>query len=83
MQNLDIGTKTAAASVSAGLFRMTIMPIDAIKTNMQVGGSLKPLMAKVRSSGIGVLWHGALGSAGATMIGEWSFLVTVLLVVGS
>ncbi len=30
-KNLDVGSKTAAASVSAGLFRILLMPIDAVK----------------------------------------------------
>ncbi len=70
-KNLDVGSKTAAASVAAGLFRILLMPIDAVKTSMQVGGSFKPLAQKIKTSGVGVLWHGALASAGATMIGHW------------
>ena len=75
-KDLDIGSKTAVASVSAGLFRVTLMPIDAVKTNMQVGGSLKPLLHKMKVSGPTVLWHGALGSAGATMIGHFPWFGT-------
>jgi hypothetical protein len=70
-KKLDVASKTAAASVAAGLFRIVLMPIDAVKTSMQVGGSFKPLAQKIKTSGVGVLWHGALASSGATMIGHW------------
>lgn len=75
-KNLDIGTKTAAASVTAGLFRLALMPIDAIKTSMQVGGSLKPLRTKIATSGVGVLWHGALATYTATMVGHFPWFGT-------
>jgi hypothetical protein len=47
-KDLNIGAKTAAASFSAGLFRILLMPIDAVKTSMQVGGSIKPLAHKIK-----------------------------------
>lgn len=75
-KNLDVGTKTAAASVSAGLFRMCLMPIDAVKTSMQVGGSLKPLLGKLKASGPTVLWHGAFAASGATMLGHFPWFGT-------
>jgi len=75
-KNLDIGSKTAAASLSSGLFRMTLMPIDAVKTSMQVGGSLKPLLGKLKTSGPGVLWHGAFAASGATMLGHFPWFGT-------
>merc|ERR1711916_267293 len=59
-----------AASISAGMFRMVIMPIDAVKTSIQVGGSLKPLLGKIKASGgpLSVVWHLQL-SAGAAAAG--------------
>lgn len=36
LKGLPIGLKTVAASFSAGLFRILLMPIDACKTTMQV-----------------------------------------------
>ena len=35
--HLPIGVKTMAASASAGAFRIFLMPVDAVKTIMQVG----------------------------------------------
>lgn len=35
--DLPVAVKTAAASASAGLWRIVIMPIDALKTTLQVG----------------------------------------------
>ncbi len=34
--DLPVAVKTGAASVSAGLWRIAIMPIDALKTTLQV-----------------------------------------------
>jgi len=42
------GIKTATASIAAGLFRIVIMPIDTIKTSMQVHGSIQPLLTKMK-----------------------------------
>jgi len=70
-KNLDVGTKTAGASIFAGAFRMVLMPIDAVKTSMQVGGSLKPLLGKIKTNGIPVLWHGAFAAWSATVVGHF------------
>ena len=35
-RHLPIGIKTVAASFSAGMFRILLMPVDACKTTMQV-----------------------------------------------
>ena len=65
--------KTGAASVAAGGFRILLMPIDACKTVLQVEGAhgMALLRAKVAASGPRVLWAGALGSAGATLVGHY------------
>lgn len=34
--DLPVAVKTGAASLSAGIWRMAIMPIDALKTTLQV-----------------------------------------------
>lgn len=38
-KDLPVGVKTLAASASAGAFRIFLMPIDALKTIMQVSQS--------------------------------------------
>lgn len=35
-KNLPVGVKTLAASAAAGTFRIFLMPVDALKTIMQV-----------------------------------------------
>jgi len=70
-RDLPIWVKTGAASVSAALFRIILMPVDTIKTTMQVQGKdgLANLMTKVRTKGPSVFYHGSLASAGATAVG--------------
>eukprot|EP01035_Chromulina_nebulosa_P013758 gene13758-18238_t len=52
--------KTAFASVAAALFRIVLMPIDTIKTTMQVEGQdgLTKLLAKFRVVGISTFYQG-------------------------
>jgi hypothetical protein len=38
---------------------------------MQVGGSMKPLLSKIKANGIPVLWHGALAAWTATVVGHF------------
>lgn len=47
--NIPTPVKTIAASASAALFRIFLMPIDAVKTTLQVEGQtgLSKLMTKV------------------------------------
>lgn len=68
---LPAAVKTMAASLAAGGFRIFLMPVDAVKTSMQVNGSISPLASKIRASGPGVLYHGALASAAATTAGHY------------
>lgn len=62
-RNMNTAFKTAGASVAAGAFRVFLMPIDAVKTIMQVEGKngLSILGQKIRAHGPLVLYHGALG----------------------
>lgn len=74
---LPVSVKTAAASVSAAGFRIFLMPIDACKTIMQVEGKdgLKILGNKIRANGPHVLWSGALGASGATLVGHYPWFL--------
>mmetsp|Transcript_19142 Transcript_19142/g.38699 ORF Transcript_19142/g.38699 Transcript_19142/m.38699 type:complete len:305 (-) Transcript_19142:154-1068(-) len=75
---LPVGLKTFAASCAAAGWRMVIMPIDAMKTIAQVEGkgAIGKLFNKVRAGGPIVLWHGAFGAYGATLVGHypWFFV---------
>ena len=47
--NIPVGVKTVAASASAAVFRIFLMPVDALKTTLQVEGAagVKTLSNKV------------------------------------
>merc|ERR1719412_1046062 len=76
--DMPIVAKTGAASVTAGLWRICITPIDTLKTTLQVEGkqALPLLGAKIRTHGILVSFHGALAAASATMVGHYPWFLT-------
>jgi len=51
-RNLNVGFKTVSASVAAALFRIFLMPVDTIKTTMQVTGKFSAVVDKVKTNGI-------------------------------
>lgn len=77
-RNLPVGVKTLAASASAGVFRIFLMPVDALKTILQVEGKngLPALKSKVKANGPGVLYHGALAASAATFAGHYPWFAT-------
>ena len=76
LNSLPVFLKTGFASVSAGLFRILLMPVDTLKTSLQVEGSMSNLSNKLKTSGPRVLFNGSLSSAGATMVGHYPWFVT-------
>ena len=77
-KNLSISAKTFCASSAAAFWRICLMPIDAVKTNMQVHGKVgvDQLFSKVRTSGPRVLYHGSLAAYSATFVGHYPWFVT-------
>mmetsp|Transcript_22534 Transcript_22534/g.28431 ORF Transcript_22534/g.28431 Transcript_22534/m.28431 type:complete len:291 (+) Transcript_22534:69-941(+) len=75
-KDLNVGVKTVAASMSAALFRIFLMPIDTVKTTMQVTGKFSNVVTKVKTSGPLVLYHGSLASASATFVGHYPWFFT-------
>lgn len=71
-------TKTFFASTAAALFRIAIMPIDAIKTSQQTDGAkgLALLLEKVSAEGISTLYAGALAASFATFLGHYPWFIT-------
>ena len=65
--DLPIGVRTACASAAASVWRIGLTPVDTMKTTMQVQGpaGYKLLMAKVGTSGVSVLWSGAMANFAA------------------
>jgi len=77
-RDLPTAVKTLGASASAAAFRIVIMPLDTVKTIMQVEGKqgLTKLSAKIKTSGPPALWHGALGASAATFAGHYPWFAT-------
>jgi hypothetical protein len=79
-QQLDLPAwqSTGVASLGSSAWRLVLMPLDSLKTTMQVHGPQGwPLLRqKVRRSGAGVLYHGYLGTAGAGMLGYYPWFFT-------
>lgn len=75
---IPVAAKTVAASLAAGLFRIFLMPVDAVKTIMQVEGAngLQSLGNKVSKGGPTVLYHGALAASAATFVGHYPWFAT-------
>ena len=73
-----MAVKTGAASITAGVWRMSIMPIDTLKTTLQVEGrpGLKLLRDKIGARGPFVLFHGAFAAASATAVGHFPWFFT-------
>ena len=71
--------KTIFASVCAALFRMTLTPIDTLKTTLQAqgAGGTAILRQRIRTDGIGSLWWGAFATAAATFVGHYPWFATV------
>lgn len=66
------------SSITAGLFRIGLVPVDTLKTILQVEGknALNILSNKYSQGGIRVFFHGALASAGATTVGHYPWFFT-------
>jgi len=67
-KNWPVAVKTVFASGAAASYRILLMPVDTVKTIMQVEGQqgLSILMSKMKKSGPTVLFHGAIGASVGT-----------------
>ncbi|CEO95248.1 hypothetical protein PBRA_004014 [Plasmodiophora brassicae] len=77
-KDLPISVKSLASSTAAATWRIFLMPVDTVKTSMQVDGKngIPNLMKKYRMGGIRVFFHGALAASGATLIGHYPWFAT-------
>lgn len=75
-KNLSVGVKTVGASMAAAGFRIFLMPLDTVKTTMQVTGQFSNVVTKVKAGGIPVLYHGSLAAASATFVGHYPWFFT-------
>jgi hypothetical protein len=78
LSNLNVLFKTVAASMAAALFRIFLMPVDTLKTTMQVEGKqgIPNLMKKFRTNGPGTFYQGALAASSATFVGHYPWFAT-------
>lgn len=77
-KDLPVGVKTAAASGCAAAWRIFLMPIDALKTTLQVEGAkgLPVLRSRIAQGGPLTLYHGALATYSATLVGHFPWFFT-------
>ena len=75
-KDLAVGVKTVAASGSAALFRIFLMPVDTVKTTMQVTGKFSEVVTKVKKNGVKALYQGSIASASATFVGHYPWFFT-------
>jgi hypothetical protein len=77
-KDLNVATKSFFCSTSAALWRIIIMPVDSIKTNMQVNGKdgLNILSQKLKTGGAPVLYNGAIAASSATFVGHFPWFFT-------
>lgn len=76
LREMNPMVKTVGASAAAAIFRIFLMPVDTVKTTMQVQGSMKPVLDKIKMSGPTVLYHGSLAAASATFVGHYPWFAT-------
>ena len=81
-KDLPLSAKTLCASFMAALWRVNLMPIDTLKTSLQVNGKegLSMLAKKTRGAGAGVFYHGTVATFSATYVGHfpWFFIYNYL-----
>lgn len=70
--------KTFIGSLSAGLWRMLIIPVDSFKSHLQVHGKegLQILNSKISKNGVRVLYNGSLASFTGTIMGHFPWFLT-------
>ena len=75
---LPTSIKTFCGSVTAGLWRVNLMPIDTCKTMNQVHGKkgYQIIRDKIKVGGIRTLYHGSFGACSATIIGHFPWFYT-------
>jgi hypothetical protein len=78
--HLDLPTflTTLAASLLAGSWRVALMPIDTVKTSMQVNGAsgLDIVKERIALNGWTTLFAGAVAASAATVVGHYPWFLT-------
>jgi len=74
---VPVGLVTLLASLTAAVWRVCITPLDTIKTTLQVSGThgWTTLLRKIHTTGIRVLWDGAVGNWLGTLVGHYPWFI--------
>jgi hypothetical protein len=75
-KNLPSAVKTVAASGAAALWRIFLMPVDTVKTTMQVTGKFTSVVDKIKVGGPLTLYNGSIAAASATFVGHYPWFFT-------
>lgn len=75
-KDLPVAAKTVCASAAAAGWRIFLMPVDTVKTTMQVTGKFSAVTDKVKAAGPLALYNGALAAASATFVGHYPWFFT-------
>lgn len=75
---LPTSVQTLTGSIIAMLWRSTMMPLDALKTTMQVEGKqgIQLLKTKVKTNGYRSLFNGNIALMSATFVGHYPWFLT-------
>ncbi len=78
VNNISLPVQTAMGTVCSSFWRFNLMPIDTCKTMLQVHGNegLGILREKIKIHGVRSLYHGYLGTLGATTMGYYPWFFT-------
>ena len=77
-KDLPIVLKSGCASSGAALWRVFIMPIDTLKTSLQVNGNngIPILKNKIKMNSPLVLYNGSMATLSATFVGHFPWFFT-------
>jgi hypothetical protein len=77
-RDLPVGVKTIFASMGAAAFRIFLMPIDTVKTTMQVEGKdgMSKLLKKFKATGPKAFYQGGGAAVSATFVGHYPWFFT-------
>ena len=74
--DLPLSIKTGIASLGAASWRILLMPMDTLKLNYQVNGSLNILKSNIKQNGIRTMYNGSIAAFSSTLIGHYPWFVT-------
>ena len=76
--SLNKAQKTFVGSLGAGLWRLTVIPVDAFKSHLQVHGKdgMKILKGKIKTNGFKTLYNGSSAAFSGTVVGHFPWFYT-------